>query len=88
MAYPVRAIYSQGQLRLLDPVDLTEGQEIQFMILSEIERVRLALADLLVEIQLPPEVFDEDTLLREIEEAFKNQPPLSQTIIDERQEGP
>jgi predicted DNA-binding antitoxin AbrB/MazE fold protein len=28
-ARAIRAIYEQGRLRLLDPVDLTEGQEIQ-----------------------------------------------------------
>ncbi|MBI5668233.1 MAG: antitoxin family protein [Chloroflexi bacterium] len=31
----LRTIYREGQLRLLDPVDLSEGQEIQLMILSD-----------------------------------------------------
>ena len=86
MSHPIRAIYNDGQLRLLEPVDLSEGQEIQLLILSEDERIRAALGDLLVEIAEPadaPEI-DEDALYREIEAAFRGQPPLSYTIIEER----
>ena len=32
MALMVRAIYSKGQIRLLDPVDLPEGKEIKLLI--------------------------------------------------------
>jgi len=32
--------------------------------------------------------FDEEAVAREIEEAFRGQPPLSETIIEERREGP
>ena len=89
MSQPIRAVYSEGQLRLLDPVDLTEGEQIQFMILSDEERVVAALGDLLVEIpDLMGEDIDEDVLAREIEEGFRGQPPLSDTIIEERREGP
>jgi hypothetical protein len=68
---------------------LQEGQEIQLMILSDEERVRAAIGDLLVDI--PDDTdddLDEDTLAREIEEGFRGQPPLSDTIIQERREGP
>lgn len=34
MSQSIRAVYHDGQLRLLDPVDLAEGQEIQVMIVS------------------------------------------------------
>lgn len=86
---PLRAIYREGQLRLLDPVDLSEGQEIQLMILSDEERVLAALSDLLVKIpDVSNETLDENALAREIEEGFRGQPPLSDMIIRERREGP
>ncbi|MCL5994882.1 MAG: antitoxin family protein [Chloroflexi bacterium] len=89
MSQPIRAVYSEGQLRLLDSVDLSEGEEIQLVILSDEERVRVALSDLLVELpDLTGEDIDEDALAREIEEGFRGQPPLSNTIIEERREGP
>jgi predicted DNA-binding antitoxin AbrB/MazE fold protein len=42
MSQPIRAVYKSGQLWLLDPVHLTEGQEIRVLILSEEDRVRAA----------------------------------------------
>ena len=85
----VRAIYEGGQLRLLDPVDLKEGQEIRVMIMSERELARAALADILVQMPDPTDDdFDEEAVAREIEEAFRGLPPLSETIIQERREGP
>jgi predicted DNA-binding antitoxin AbrB/MazE fold protein len=89
MSQPIRAVYSEGRLRLLDPVDLSEGQEIQLTILSDKDRVRAALGDLLMEIPDPSdEDIDEDALVREIEIGFQGQPPLSDVIIEERREGP
>ncbi len=85
----VRAVYEQGHLRLLDPVDLKEGQEIHVTIMSDRERVRAALGDLLVETPITSdEDFDEEQLMQEIEEAFRGLPPLSEIIIQERREGP
>ena len=85
MSQPIRAVYSEGRLRLLDPVDLSEGQEIQLTILSDKDRVRAALGDLLMEIPDPSdEDIDEDALVREIEIGFQGQPPLSDVIIEER----
>jgi predicted DNA-binding antitoxin AbrB/MazE fold protein len=89
ISQPIRAVYSEGHLRLLDPVNLSEGEEIQFMILSDEARVLAALGDLLVEIPAPAsENLDEEELAREIEEGFRGQPPLSDTIIEERRNGP
>lgn len=85
---PVRAIYQDGQLRLLDPVDLAEGQEVHLVIMSEVERVRAALADLLV--SMPPlddDEFDEAALQRELDE-WPSGVTLSDVIIEERNEGP
>jgi predicted DNA-binding antitoxin AbrB/MazE fold protein len=89
MSQAIRAIYENGQLRLLDPVNLVEGQQIELQILTDRERAREALAAMLVSpIRISDEAVDEDALLQEIEHDFSGQPPLSQTIIDERNEGP
>lgn len=89
MTQSIRAVYTDGRLRLLDPVKLAEGQEIRVVILSDEERVRAALSDLLVappEVALP--VVDEAQLAGDVEAAFQNQPLLSETILAERRQGP
>ena len=89
IAHAVRAIYEQGRLRLLDPVDLTEGQEIQLMIVTERERARAALGDSLVHYDPDTdEVVDEAALLAEIYTDTKGKPAISDAIIEERREGP
>jgi len=51
--------------------------------------VLAALSDLLVTRAEPTEDdFDEEALAQEIEEGFRGQPPLSLTLIEEREEGP
>jgi predicted DNA-binding antitoxin AbrB/MazE fold protein len=84
MSQPIRAVYKSGQLRLLEPVNLVEGQEIQVVILSEKEQVRAALGDLLVEVPDDAQDIDETSLAQEIENGFKGQSPLSESIIQER----
>jgi predicted DNA-binding antitoxin AbrB/MazE fold protein len=86
MSQSIRAVYHDGQLRLLDPIQLTEGEEIQLAIVSDRERVRAALGDLLVDIPVLADDVDEAALAREIEEGFRGQ-TLSDVIIAERQEG-
>ena len=89
MSPPIRAVYKGGQLWLLDPVHLIEGQEIRVMILSEEDRVRAALDDLVVPLSTPAaEDVDEETLAREVEAGCRGQPPLSETILEERRTGP
>ena len=89
MAQEVRAVYEQGWLRLLDPVNLIEGQEVHVMLLSERERARAALDDLLVQYELEPiKNVDEAKLLAEIDAAMQGKPPISDAIIEERREGP
>ena len=89
MSRPIHAVYRAGQIHPLEQVNLSEGQEIRVMILSDEELVRTALGDLL----LPPaasvdEDLDEQMLAQVIEEGFREQPPLSETIIQERRTGP
>jgi predicted DNA-binding antitoxin AbrB/MazE fold protein len=89
MTLALRAVYEHGKLRLLDPVQLAEGQEIQLMILSDKEQARAVLGDLLVQFIDPvDEDIDEAELARIIEEGFQGQPSLSEAIIKERREGP
>jgi predicted DNA-binding antitoxin AbrB/MazE fold protein len=89
MSQPIRAVYKGGQLWLIDPVHFTEGQELMVMILTEEDRVRAALGDLLVPLaDLPEEDVDEEVLARDIEEGFRGQSPLSDTILEERRAGP
>jgi hypothetical protein len=59
------------------------------MILSDAERVRAALGDLLLEkIDPANDDIDEEAIMQAIKEAFRDQPPLSDDIIAERREGP
>lgn len=91
IAHAVRAVYEHGHLRLLDPVDLTEGQEIQLMIVSERERARVALGDILVHYDPNAELdetVDEAALLAEIDADTKGKPTISDAILEERREGP
>jgi len=89
MAQAVRAVYEQGHLRLLDQVNLLEGQEIHLILLSERERARTALDDLLVQYESEPtEEVDETKLLAEIDAAMQGKPPVSDVISEERREGP
>lgn len=83
----IRAIYHDGQLQLLDPVNLSEGQEVRLQILSdERSRVRDALSDLLVDAEVNGVDFDESALQGEIDEATQGI-TLSDLIIEERQTG-
>lgn len=84
--YSIRAIYKSGFLKLLDPIELTEDQELEVIILDHQAAVRAALGDLAVPASLEAieESVDEASLMAEIQQAFANQQPLSQTIIEER----
>jgi predicted DNA-binding antitoxin AbrB/MazE fold protein len=89
MSISIRAVFENGKLRPLEPVDLAEGQEIQVTILTDRERAIAALGDSLVKFPPGDDVdIDEEALQREIDEGFRGQPPLSETIIEERREGP
>ena len=71
------------------PVHLTEGQEIHVLILSEEDRVRAALGDLVVPLSTAAEEdVDEEALARQVEADFRGQPSLSETILEERRAGP
>lgn len=75
--------------RLKVLVELYEWQEVELVLLSEKEKLRSALGDLLVDSdETTDEEIDETALLLEIEAGVRGQSPLSQSIIDERNAGP
>lgn len=89
MSQAVRAVYEDGRLRVIDPIDLAEGEQVQLMILSERERTRAALGDLLVAPELDAgDAVDEDGLVTEIDATLRGQVSVSAAIIQERQDSP
>lgn len=89
MTDSIRAVYQDGSLRLLDEVRLAEGQEVHLVILTEKERARIALGDLVVERRgRHEEDIDEAALLEDIANGFRGTGLLSEAIIAERRAGP
>lgn len=81
----IRAVYEHGQLRLLDRVDLQEGQQVHIEIMSEREAILAALDDLIMpQSDEILENIDEEALMNEIKQAFRGTRPLSEIIIEER----
>jgi predicted DNA-binding antitoxin AbrB/MazE fold protein len=99
MSQPIRAIYEDGHLRLLDPVELTEGEEVNVTIqqqpappLTDDEKLRAALVS---SVRFPrarreDDDFDEEAAMRLIDEQLRaaGYPSASEYIIQERREGP
>lgn len=89
MALVVRAVVEDGQLKLLDPVDLPEGQQLRLQIetLSEEDAIRAALGD---SVRWHDPNYNEDEWVegeaQAIEDAFRGLRPLSEIIIEERNE--
>jgi predicted DNA-binding antitoxin AbrB/MazE fold protein len=80
MANIVRAIYRQGRLELLNPVDLEDETEVWVSVLTEVEVLRLQLGDMVA--SWPTGEKPDPDEPEEI--PFSSLYPLSQTIIDER----
>lgn len=90
MTERIRAVYEQGHLRLLDAVQLNEGQEVAIQIISVPKSEILDLLGERVVLLDNIETTDEsdEALWHQIEEGWHGDVPLSQTIIEERQIGP
>lgn len=88
MAVPIRAIYEDGKLLPLEPLNLKDGQEVTFMFLSDREIIIAALGDLFMPV--PPgnesHEIDEEALFKEIDRTYHG-PPVSDVILEERREG-
>lgn len=84
----IEAIYENGHLRLLSPVELAEGQRVQVAIEPIVLQVSLrsALGDLLVHWPNTDDDHDAEleALAAEVHQAFQGQKPLSEIIIEDR----
>lgn len=86
----IRAIYEKGILRLIDPVELEEGQQVKLTLLTnaddDIEK-KLADAGLLAEI---PETFEQvelsDDELDRLGKFFASDKPVEDHIDEDRGE--
>ena len=92
MVVSVRAVYQEGQLRLLDPVDLAEGQIVDVTIQSESppagltpEQVdtRLRSAGVLLEVSTTEDAAELSPEERQRIGALFAGEPLSEDLIDE-----
>jgi predicted DNA-binding antitoxin AbrB/MazE fold protein len=81
----VRAVYHQGQLRLLDPVNLKDGQQVHLQILADEEiSLKDLIGDMLVPFERDAEEIDEEALLHELDQQLAGKRPLSEIILEDR----
>jgi predicted DNA-binding antitoxin AbrB/MazE fold protein len=83
----VRAIYHDGKFQPLDTVDLQDGQEVQLNIIEKQSSIEHLIEDMLTQFTQDDDDFDEDAIVKILDNAFKDKRPLSEIIIEERQEG-
>lgn len=91
MTHIIRAVYKNGVLHPVTPIELQEDVEVHLEVLTTREAMDRVLGSLLVKDMPVPqenETVDEEAILREIDEIMKDQPPLSEVIIEERRTGP
>jgi predicted DNA-binding antitoxin AbrB/MazE fold protein len=87
MTVKILAVYEQGQLRLLEPVELHEGQPVSVTIdqITADDAIRAALGDL---VHWPDPSDDRDAAVEaeaeEIRRAFSVGRPLSEIILEDR----
>jgi predicted DNA-binding antitoxin AbrB/MazE fold protein len=87
MGIKIRAVYEEGHLRLLDPVELREGQQVDVIIEStESETaLRTALGDL---VRWPDPADERDAEIEAqaeaIDRAFSGGRPVSEILIEDR----
>lgn len=89
MTVKILAVYEQGQLRLLEPLDLREGQQVEVTIdpVAGDDAIRAALGDL---VRWPDLTDDHDAGIEaeaeEIRRAFSVGRPISEMMIEDRGE--
>lgn len=84
----IRAIYRNGMLELLDPVNLSEGQAVEVQIVDERPSLVDTVAHLLVRSDTEPTLTpdEEAQIQQQLDIALQSQRPLSEIIIAERHE--
>jgi len=83
----IRAVYHNGQLQLLDTVELQEGQEVQLQIVEEQTPLEDLIGDMLVRFEPDNTDIDEDAVVQELDRALAGKRPLSEIVIEERLAG-
>lgn len=87
MTETVKAIYTNGTFRPLEPVHYREGEQVEIAIFSDEERIDAALSDLL----LPRDnhkITEEEQRLLDTFKPLDLGVSVSDVIIEERREGP
>lgn len=95
MALKLRAVYENGLLRLLDPVTLREGEEVNIQVTKiptkseEDKRIQAVLGDALLWNNPDSDVDGEiEPLQMELDQTMQHtDKPTSQLIIEEREQG-
>ena len=82
----IRAVYRNGQLRPLEPLNLGEGEEVEIQIVKPSARLVDAVADMLVRYDDDGEEINEDALQKQLDDALAGKCPLSEIIIEDRHE--
>lgn len=84
MSDVIRAVYEMGQLRPLEPLSLTDGQEVFLAILSERTRMRAALGGILAPASTEPEdTLDEAAIVAMIDAELRGSVSVSDAILEE-----
>lgn len=83
----VRAVYRDGKFQPLDTVDLQDGQEVQLQIVEKPASIQDVIGDMLIHFERDDADLDEEAILNELDQALAGKRPLSEIIIEERQEG-
>lgn len=87
MVANIRAVYEDGHLRLLDPVDLKEGEQVRLSIegVHELDVLRAVLGN---RVRWANPDIDPDSWVENeaemIDKIFQGTPSLSQIIIEDR----
>lgn len=90
MALKIRAVYEDGQIKLLDPIELQEGQHLTISVetVNQEETIRAALGDL---VQWPDANYDEDAWVEahadDLAQRLSKGRSLSAIIAEERDSG-
>lgn len=82
----VRAVYRDGKFQPLEVVDLQDGQEVQLQIVEKPASTRELISDLLTEFHVEDTILDEASIMQDLDNALSGKRPLSEIIIEERQD--
>ena len=83
----IRAIYRDGNLQLLDNVNLSEGQEVHLQIVDNTLTIHQALSDLIAETPAENVASVDDRKLQKLIDDATKGVTLSDIIVEERSSG-